>query len=267
MSGQRILVIGGVATGPKAAARARRRDPEAQITIVEKGRIISYSGCGLPYYVEGLFPEVEELWRTPAGTLRDPAYFEHVKDIQVRTETLAEAIDRDRKRVRVRHLPTGSVEELPYDKLVLATGGEAVCPPIEGRELEGVTTLRSPEEAVQVRSALDAGRIRQAVIVGAGPIGVEMVEAFHARGVPVTLVEMLDQVLPTLLDFEMARLLERHLKGLGVDLRLQTKVVRILGEGESGGGRAGHRRTSPRRPGALLGGRSAKRPTGRRSRP
>ena len=121
MMQNRILIIGGVATGAKAAARARRRDPHAKITIVERGRLLSYAGCGMPYYIQGHVRDFHELMSTPAGVIRDGAFFQNVKDIRVLNRTLGERIDRTRKTVSVVNVATGEKAELPYDKLVLAT--------------------------------------------------------------------------------------------------------------------------------------------------
>lgn len=142
----RIIVIGGVACGPKAAARARRRDPNAHITLVERGRLLSYAGCGLPFYLGGLVEDTRRLMETPVGVLRDEAFFKNVKDIDVRTATLAEAIDREEKEVYFVHVDTGEREELAYDKLVLATGGLPVVLPIEGVDLNRVFRLNRCSE-------------------------------------------------------------------------------------------------------------------------
>jgi NADPH-dependent 2,4-dienoyl-CoA reductase/sulfur reductase-like enzyme len=130
----RIVVIGGVAAGPKAAARARRLLPDAEITIVERDEFLSYAGCGLPYYISGAVKEQAELMETPIGVLRDPAFFSKVKAIEVLNHTEATRIDRDAKRVEVRNLLTGETSTLPYDRLVIATGARLVEPPKGGQE-------------------------------------------------------------------------------------------------------------------------------------
>jgi NADPH-dependent 2,4-dienoyl-CoA reductase/sulfur reductase-like enzyme len=118
----KILIIGGVACGPKAASRLKRLRPDAEITIIEKGKIVSYGACGLPYYVEGLFSDVDELIKTPVGVPRTPAFFEKVKGVKVLTQMEALKIDPAKKAVRVKNLETGAEEDMAYDKLVLATG-------------------------------------------------------------------------------------------------------------------------------------------------
>lgn len=225
----RIVIVGGVATGSKAAARARRRDPHAEITIVERGRRLSYAGCGMPYYVQGQVHEFHDLMSTPAGVIRDAAFFQNVKDIRVLNQTLAEKVDRLRKTVSVVHVVTGKRDELPYDKLVLATGGVPVEPRIEGADLKHVFRLNLPDDALAIRKAVECGAVKRAVLIGGGLIGLETAEALVARGIKVTLVEMLDQLLPAMLDREVATFLEKYLRGRSLEIRLGEKVTRIEG--------------------------------------
>lgn len=225
----RIVIVGGVATGSKAAARARRRDPHAEITIVERGQRLSYAGCGMPYYVQGQVHEFHDLMSTPAGVIRDAVFFQNVKDIRVLNQTLAEKVDRLRKTVSVVHVVTGKRDELPYDKLVLATGGVPVEPRIEGAGLKHVFRLNLPDDALAIRKAVECGAVKRAVLIGGGLIGLETAEALVARGIKVTLVEMLDQLLPAMLDREVAAFLEKYLRGRGLEIRLGEKVTRIEG--------------------------------------
>jgi NADPH-dependent 2,4-dienoyl-CoA reductase/sulfur reductase-like enzyme/rhodanese-related sulfurtransferase len=229
---KQVVVIGGVAAGPKAAARFRRLDPTAEITIVEQGDLVSYAGCGTPYYIKGEIHEFSELIETPVGTPRDAVFFRNVKDIAVRTRTLAESIDRAHKTVTLVDLETSARETLPYDHLVLATGGTPVRPPIPGIDLEHVYTLRSPHDGRAIRDAIEAGGIERAVIVGAGLIGLEMCEALAMRGLDVTVVEMFPHVLPGLLDVETATFVGRHAKAQGIELVLGEKVVALEGNAQ-----------------------------------
>lgn len=226
---RRVLIVGGVAAGMKTAARLRRLDPLAQITVLERGTKVSYGACALPYYLEGVVSDLDEVRRTPTGVLRDEAFFRKVKGVEVRTGVAATAIDRASKRLRVREVPTGREEELPYDQLVLATGNRPILPPLPGMELEGVVPLKSMEDA----AALDrlAREAQNAVIVGGGLIGLEVAEALIKRGLRVTLLEMKDQVLPAALDFGMAALVHRELRRHGVALRLAEPLQRLEGEG------------------------------------
>ncbi|MGB9860016.1 MAG: FAD-dependent oxidoreductase [Moorellaceae bacterium] len=235
---RKIVIIGGVATGPKAAARARRLDPQAEITLVEQGSYLSYAGCGLPYYIGGLVKDRRELMSTAAGVVRDAAFFKGVKNINVLTRTRALAIDRRAKEVQVMDLETGETRSLPYDKLVLATGSTPVRPPIPGLDLGRVYTLGSMEEAVAIREALSSGQVDKAVIIGGGLIGLEMAEALHmaaqshGRDLRVTLVEALPQLVSAQLDADMAALVAQHLRAKGVELHLGCKVLRLEGDEE-----------------------------------
>jgi len=227
--GQRIVIVGGVSTGPKAAARARRRDPEAEITILERGEFLSYAGCGTPYFLSGKIRDYKELMCTPVGVVRDGGFFRDVKGVTVRNGVHAEAIDRKGKRVRAVHLETGEKLEFPYDKLVLATGSTPIRPEIPGGDLTGVHTLGSVQEAIAIRREIDEGKTR-AVVVGGGLIGMEVSESFAGRGAQVTVVEQRDHLLPMLLDRNMATLVEAHLAGNGVTLHTSTSVLAISGD-------------------------------------
>jgi len=232
--GKKIVVIGGVACGPKAAARARRLDPEAEITVIEKGELLSYAGCGLPYFLSGDVKDVKGLMETPVGVVRDTVFFKNVKDITVLNRTLADSIDRKKKVVHTVNIKRGERSEVPYDKLVLATGGTPVLPPIPGRDtLNNVFTLCSQacvEDAMMIDRALGKEETKRAVIIGGGLIGLEVTEAFVRRGLTVTVVEMLDRILPNLFDWEMSAFLTRCLTEKGVTVMTGTKVDRLSGD-------------------------------------
>jgi NADPH-dependent 2,4-dienoyl-CoA reductase/sulfur reductase-like enzyme len=157
---QKVVVIGGVATGPKAAARLRRLDSTADITIVERDDLVSYAGCGTPYYIKGDITEFGDLIETPLGTPRDAMFFRKVKNIRVLTRTLAQAVDREGKVVSIVNLDTSEQQRLPYDKLVLATGGTPFLPPVPGIDLENVFTLRSPHDASAIRDAISPVEVK-----------------------------------------------------------------------------------------------------------
>jgi NADPH-dependent 2,4-dienoyl-CoA reductase/sulfur reductase-like enzyme/rhodanese-related sulfurtransferase len=227
----RVLIIGGVACGPKTASRLKRLMPNADVTMIERGRLVSYGACGLPYYVEGMFPEVGMLCETPVGVKRTPVFFEKVKGFHTLTRTEADLIDRNRKIVRIRNLDSGSPSELPYDKLVLATGGRPIMPPIKGIDLKNVWFMRHPDDAESMVEQIEKQKLRHAVLVGAGYIGVEMAEALRGRGLEVTLIEVFDQILPQFLDFEMAELAAKHLRSKGVRLILGEGVKSLEGNG------------------------------------
>lgn len=225
----RIVVIGAVACGPKAAARAARVDPSADITLIERGDLLSYAGCGMPYYIQGEIENTDELMSTPAGAVRDAAFFKNVKAINCMSRTLAERIDRKRKLVEVVSLETGAKSSVPYDKLVLATGADAFVPRCAGTDLKNVFRLNHPYDADGIRSAVMDG-CKKAVIVGAGLIGMEVAEALVTRGLDVTIVEMMDTVVPAFLDPDMAHHLESHLCSKGVKVHTGTTVEAFEGD-------------------------------------
>jgi len=226
----RVVIVGGVAAGPKVASKIIRLCPEAEVTIVEKGKLLSYAGCGLPYYVSGVVKEQKELMSTPVGAVRDPVFFQNVKNVKVLNETEATEIDRTGKRLRVRDLVQGRESWLDYDKLVLATGAKAVIPPVPGTNLSNVFTLQGVHDAEGIRTLLAQDKARDVVIVGGGLIGVEITEALVQRGCRVTVVEMMPQIL-RILDPDMARLVEQHMESHGVKVLTGTKVEAIEGDG------------------------------------
>ncbi|NSW54391.1 MAG: FAD-dependent oxidoreductase [Armatimonadetes bacterium] len=228
---KRILIIGGVAAGPKAAARARRLDPDAEITIIEKDEIMSYAGCGLPYYISGMVDNRNDLMATPIGVLRDPAFFADVKGITVLNRTEALSIDRAAHEVEVKDLKTGEIRRIGYDKLILATGAEPLEPAIPGKDLDNVLHLKRIEDADRFREHMRARACPYVVIIGGGLIGMEMTEAVTECGSAVTIVEMLPQLLP-MLDYDMAALVEKHLRSRGVTVRTSTRVARIEDNGD-----------------------------------
>ncbi|MDO8785131.1 MAG: FAD-dependent oxidoreductase, partial [Syntrophales bacterium] len=198
----KVIVIGGVAAGAKAAVRTVRRTPEAEVTILEKGEYISYAACGFPFFISDEVKDYRHLLNTPAGIVRDSAYFRNVKGVAVHTKTIAEEIDREKKIVKTIHTETGERKEFPYDKLVLSMGGSPVVPSIPGIDLKHVYNLGKIEDALAIKDFIGRGNVEKAVIIGAGLIGMEMVDAFSRRGIEVTVVEMLGWVLPKIIDRE-----------------------------------------------------------------
>lgn len=226
--GKRIVVVGGSAAGPKAAAKARRMDQHAEITIIQKSPDLSMASCGYPYYVGGFFDDRNQLLCTPTGVVRDPKFFLNAKGITAVTDTEVIAIDREDKTVKTRHVHTGEESVYPYDKLVLATGATPLMPPIPGTDLKGITTLQSMRDADFLRKVRDEGKIKKAVVVGAGLIGVETCEALELAGIEITVVEMLPQVL-MFLDWEMAKLVENHMRAKGALVITGNPVAEFLG--------------------------------------
>ncbi len=227
----KIVIIGGVAAGPKAASKIIRMMPDAEVTIVERGRLLSYAGCGLPYYVSGVVKEQKELMSTPVGVVRDPVFFRKVKNVHVMNESEAVEIDRAGKRVRVQAAAGGKPSWLKYDKLILATGGMPIVPRLPKVELENIFTLTGVHDAEGIRAVLADDKACDVVIVGGGLIGVETTEALVHKGCRVTIVEMQPQVL-NVLDWEMARLVEKHMESHGVKVHTGARVLAFQGDGK-----------------------------------
>lgn len=225
----KIIVIGGSAAGPKAAARARRINPKAEITIIQKEPHLSMASCGYPYYVGGFFDDRNQLISTPTGVVRDPAFFMKAKGITALTQTEATEIDTKNQVVTATSLEDGSVRQFPYDRLIIATGARPKMPPIPGITLEGITTLQSLKDADYLRAIRDQRSIRKAVVVGGGLIGVETAEALHLAGIEVVIVEMLPHIL-SFLNPQLASLVEQHLRSKGADVILDNGVQEFLGD-------------------------------------
>lgn len=211
MAQRKIVIVGGVAGGATAAARARRTDEHAEIVLFEKGPYISFANCGLPYYVG------KEIGDRSALLLQTPESFRARFDVDVRVLHEVVAIDRATKRVTVRNLETGEVYLEPYTALVLAPGSVPIRPPLPGIGLPNVFTVRTVPDAVAIRELVERESPARAVVVGAGFIGLEMVENLAGLGLAVTLVEKADQVLPPL-DPEMAAFVQSHLEQMGVEV-------------------------------------------------
>jgi NADPH-dependent 2,4-dienoyl-CoA reductase/sulfur reductase-like enzyme/rhodanese-related sulfurtransferase len=227
----KVVIVGGVAAGPKVASKVIRLMPNAEVTIVEKGKLLSYAGCGLPYYVSGVVKEQAELMSTPIGVVRDPVFFQKVKNVHVLNQTEATEIDRPGKRLRIKSVADASESWLDYDKLVLATGASPVVPPIDGVGLDNIFTLHGVRDAEGIKSVLADQGARDVVIIGGGLIGAEVTESLVERGCRVTIVEMLPQIL-RMLDWEMACLVAGHMESRGVKVLTNTKVLRFEGAGK-----------------------------------
>lgn len=209
----KLVIVGGVAGGASAAARARRLSEAAEIVLIERGPDVSFANCGLPYHIGGAIADRAKLLVVSVEQLRTRLR------LDVRPRSSVERIDRAAKTVRIREVDTGREYDESYDKLILAPGAAPLRPPIEGIDLPGVFTLRNLPDMDRIKAAVDGGA-KQAVIVGAGFIGLELVENFVERGVQTTVVELQDQVLPPL-DKEMTAPIVEALKSRGVTLILQ----------------------------------------------
>ncbi len=214
----KIVIIGGVACGPKAAARIKRLDPSAEVIIIEKGDTVSYGACGLPFYLADEFEDIIELTKTAVGVIRDINFFKAVKGVDVKINCEAVEIDRKAKKVKVKNIVSGEEEEISYDKLVIATGSSPVRPPIPGIDLKGIYVLKDLHDGETIKKAIKESKDKRAVIVGAGMIGMECIEPFLNAGFEVSIVEKLPFVLPTFLDEEISLLIMKHLASKGVKL-------------------------------------------------
>lgn len=222
----KVVIIGGVAAGPKAASKIIRMQPDTDVTIIEKGVLLSYAGCGLPYYISGEIKEQKELMETAAGVVRDAAFFLNVKNFKVKNSTEALEIDRPGKRVRIKALATGAESWLHYDKVVIATGATPVIPPIPGVDKKNVFTLHGVHDAEGIKALLAENRAKDVVIVGGGLIGIEATEALATHGCRVTIVEMLPQIL-NMLDWDIACLVEKYMESKGVRVMTNTRALAL----------------------------------------
>ena len=217
---KRLVVIGAVAAGTKAAAKARREHPDWEITVLERDYDISYAGCGLPYFIGGIIREREEL------VVRTPEYFRSAFGIDVLTGHEATSIDTSSKKVLAKDISSGEEKEFPYDTLVIATGASPLVPPVPGINLPGVHTVRRVTDAERIVGVLDAKspKAQRAVVVGGGMIGLEVAENLRARGLDVSVIELTGQVLPGF-DPEMAALVQAALENGGVQVLCGERVT------------------------------------------
>ena len=205
----RLVVIGGGAAGMSAASAARRTDPDLDVVVCEAGGFAAYGMCGIPYYLGGMVPEPENLLAYPPSTFREK------RRIDLRLHTRVIGIDPETRQVHLAAGPPGpaAAESLDYDALVVASGADPVRPPVPGLDGPRVFTIRSLDEAIELRQLLDSGTVRHAVVVGAGYVGLETAEALVSAGLDVDVVEALPRVLATV-DEPVAELvqaeLERH---------------------------------------------------------
>ena len=218
---RRIVVVGANASGVEAASAARKKDRTAEIILLTLEKNAGYSRCGLPFVIGGVIPSFRDLVVYPS------AYFQMLK-LNLRTETKVTAINTKEKTVTAVD-KAGSTETLQYDSLVIATGADAFMPPIKGREKQGILSLRTLEDGEQINAAVKAGA-KSAIIMGAGLIGLETGVALIERGLKVTVVEMLPQILPMMLDAEMAELVQESLEARGMSILTGKTVEEFLGE-------------------------------------
>lgn len=208
----KLVIVGGVAGGASAAARARRLSESAEIILLERGPDVSFANCGLPYHIGGEITDRSKL------LVATPEFLRKRMNLDVRTRSNVTRIDRTAKTVTVQNLETGEEVRLSYDKLILAPGASPFRPAADGVDLPGIYTLRNLQDTDRIKQAIDSG-VQHAVMIGAGFIGLELVENLVQRNVKTTLIELQDQILPPL-DREMTIPMLRKLREKGVDVRL-----------------------------------------------
>ena len=218
----KVLVIGGVAAGTKAAAKLKREDRSAEVRILTKGHDISYAGCGLPYYIGGMISDRSGL------TVNTPGKFSALTGVSVLTGAEVTAVDFKEKSVTYVH--DGSEDHETYDKLVITTGAVPIVPPVAGVGLDGVFTLRTPDDAQEIRDWAGKEEVRRAIVVGAGFIGLETAENLKKLGLSVTVVDMASQIMPKAFDLEMADWARRQLEAASIRVLTSAKLEAVEGD-------------------------------------
>ena len=219
----RLLVIGGVAAGTKAAAKFKRVNPEAEVTIVTKGKDISYAGCGLPYYVGGAIPERDQL------IVNTPERYSSLTGAMVCSQREVVSLDPAGKKAVAKNLRTGMEEIYEYDACIVAVGASPVVPPLPGLNLPGVFVMRTPDDAIETRDYIARDGVKRAVVVGGGFIGLEVAENLMEKGLSVTVIDMAPQIMPGF-DTEMADYAVRHLAKKGIKVLASTKLEGVTGD-------------------------------------
>jgi len=228
--GEKILIIGGVAAGPKTACRLKRLMTDAEVTVIDQDSLISYGGCGIPYFVSGDVSDEKELRSTSFHVVRDEAFFNDAKGVSMLTRTEALAIDRQVKTVQTKNLDTGEIKDLPYDKLVLATGSIPNRLQIPGVDLQGVYVVNDMHRAMAIKNDLAQGKVAKAVVIGGGAIGLEMAESLaDLWSVETTVLEYMDQLLPRIVDFAFGAMLEKHFKDNNVAIFTGESAIGLEG--------------------------------------
>jgi NADPH-dependent 2,4-dienoyl-CoA reductase/sulfur reductase-like enzyme/rhodanese-related sulfurtransferase len=225
-----VVIIGAVALGPKTACRIKRLNPEVKVTMIDRDSIVSYGGCGIPYYISGDVSEATQLQTTSFHMVRDAKFFRSAKDVEVLTRTEAVTINREQKTVLVRNLDNDLESELPYDKLVLATGSTPHRINIPGLEHDNVFTVATIHDATRIKELIATGKVSKPVVIGGGAIGLEMVEALgDLWGLDTTLIEVQEQLLPGLISPNLAKMVKHHLMEKGIENVFLKECVQEFG--------------------------------------
>ena len=238
---RKIVIIGGVALGPKAACRAKRLAPDAEVYLIDRDDYISYGGCGIPFYISGDISDESVLRSTSFHMVRDEHFFLKDKGVIAMTGTEATRIDRNSKVVHIRKRDN-SIDTLPYDKLVIATGTRPRRLNLPGENLANVFTVSNLHDAMGIKQAVTNEAPEKAVIIGAGFIGLEMAEALSDMWeIETAVVEVCDQVMPGFVSPHLAAMVEKHLSDHGVNVYTGEKVLEITGDGKVTGVRTDKR--------------------------
>ena len=228
---QNIVIIGAVALGPKSACRFKRLDPDSKVIMVDESDLISYGGCGIPYFISGDVSDSEELQSTSFHMLRDKKFFRNAKNVEVMINTRAVLIDREKKTVLVQNVRDGKKQTLPYDKLVLATGSRPRILPIPGSQLEGIFTVSDLNRAIAIKKDVVEGKVEKAIIIGGGAIGLEMAESLaDLWGIETAVIEITEQILPGIVSPNLAGMAQHHMQEKGVSFYLNEGVKSFEGE-------------------------------------
>ena len=219
----RIVIVGAVAAGMSAAAKLKRMKPEYEVVVYEKTDIVSFGACGLPYFVGGFFDEPNNMIARSTEKFRETGI-----DLNIFKEVIA--VNTDDKKIRVKDVKSGEIYEDSYDKLMIATGARSIIPPIKNVKLENVSTLKTMEDGIKVKEILSKDEIKNVVIIGAGFIGLEAVEAAKKLGKNVTVIQSSDRVLNQVFDKEITDVLEEEIKSHNVELRLEELALEFVGE-------------------------------------
>jgi NADPH-dependent 2,4-dienoyl-CoA reductase/sulfur reductase-like enzyme len=222
----KIVIIGGIAAGMSAAAKAKRMAKDAEVVVYEKGRVVSFGGCGLPYYVGDFFSDSHHLIARTPEKLRASGI-----EVNINHEVLE--VNSSTKTLKVKNNETGETFETNYDRLMVATGANAVFPPVEGlKELENIFTLKSIDDGINLKNAMVKEENKEVVIIGAGFIGLEVVEAAKRLGKNVRVIQLDDRVLPLSFDKEITDILEEEIRSHNVELNVSEIVKKVEGNGK-----------------------------------
>lgn len=222
----KVIIIGGIAAGMSAAAKLKRMSPNDEVIVYEKGDIVSFGACGLPYYAGGFFDDSNEMIARTAEEFRKTG-------INLFTNHEVLEVDFDNKKLRVKDLIQNMIIEESYDKLMIASGASSIIPPIKGIDSENVLTLKSMDDGNKLRVLMENENLKRVTVIGAGFIGVEAVEAAKKRGKEVTVVQLQDRILAEVFDEEITNLLEEEIRKHDVNLLLDETVMEITTAGKA----------------------------------